>query len=1023
MMSQAGTPRTLGRKTFLILAVVILLGAIVIVITAAIFFYHQIPDVDDLVPQNPAPIVITIHQPLNQSNWPGNAPIEIQAKVYSAIPINSLELWVNGSLQETSQPQASTGAATFEWEWTWQPDEIGESNLFTRAYSSDGQMGTSNVVHLNIVNAETSHIVHTVEARDTIESLAGKFGTSPEAINDENPELDSGVPLPVGETINIPIFDKTSPITPTLPDYTPYSRETTPTELQNPTDLNLWLASNLSSPQTPPMAPGLEISVESSSVACTVHLIIFDNSEDEAGFFVYRNDGDNPNFERAAMVAANDKALPLQFSDTPQNGAVTYYVASYNLAGEGPSNPVSINTISACGITPPSDLNMDGGVLSIPEPVDSLYLYLSINGGDWQRIPANPDWFLVSKTNQFDLNPFIDQLGGLLPNSMLTMEVWGWQGGQLSLLGTMTKILSRTELWGCSQAGECQQGLGWFSEITIPSDAQDQDRQFRWTTDAPGATAGIWQVSTQPFPETSVLDPPGLLQSGDAGEAVPGTYGKTFLLDFAQLAAILGGTTPSPPTSTEGSSWLFPLISNIQMQSPYATFATIPDRIFYVRVIPMSGNQPTGDPSNTTIVHYHPAIEQDNPLLPIPPDIYEVEIIGFDPIIPPYLPWGCVLIKDIDHDTFVNSIINSYGGFIDEQQLAQFAENAYQTALAAQQNQTPLCPQPYQGEGDKPWYESMWDFVSGALSWVSETFDDIKNAVVDLAAEALDALPGIECGDNCKFLLKKGLEAGLMALGIPPDIPNLDQLTDQGMEYLIEVAAAEAGIECDSECQEILREGIEDFVAQTQQAMVNRTCMDVEEAHRHGIEPMCLPDGITAVPAPGTDFQPARVEIQITRRSEPVDVAAEELNDYYLDIQFQGFNDTHGDSILVQTNTGFYEGGYSVEFISALLPLSGPLEGMLFHNVRAKIPPLTPSEETTVTFWLQPADYWIPGHKELIAAEGGFVRYNDWWKLYYKGKVNIDAAIQCRSTAGGLWTGCGGTHATSFDLPTSASGP
>jgi hypothetical protein len=701
-------------------------------------------------------------------------------------------------------------------------------------------------------------------------------------------------------------------------------------------------------------------------------------------------------------------------------------VASYNLAGEEPSNPVTVDLNGlACEASQPSGLRLDNGILSLPQQMDNIYLYLSVNGGDWQRIPAVPDWFLVPENNQLDLNPFIDQLGELPPNSTLSMEVWGWSGGELFLVGVLTKTLSRTDLYVCSQAVECKQGLGWSDEITIPSDEQYQDRQFRWSTNAPAATTGIWQVSTQPFPKTLQLDPPGLLETNDAGDAVNNFAGTIFTLDFEEIAAVLAGSSsppqPSSQTSGGGTSWLYPLTSNVTSPWYYSLIGTTYDRIFYVRVIPLAGNQPAGDPSNTAIIHYRPRIEQANPLVSLPPDIYEVEVVGFAPIIPPYLPWGCVIIKEIDHDTFVNSIISSYGIYVNGQELSQFAENAYQSALAAQMNQTPLCPRPY--VEDKPWYESMWDFVAGAISWVSETFDDIKNAVVDLAAQALDALPFIECDDTCKFLLKQGLNAGLMALGIPPDIPNLEQLTDQGMDYLIEAAAAEAGIECDSECQEILREGIKDFVDQAQQAIVDRTCMGVDEAHANGIEPMCLPDGIKAVPAPGTALQPAKVDIQIRRKNEPVDVPAEDLNRYYLDIQFQGFNDTHGDSILVQTNTAFYEGGYSVEFIGESLPLSGPLEGTLFQGVHVKIPPLSPGEESTITFWLQPEDYWIPGHQELIEAEGGFVRYNDWWKLYYQGQVRIDAAIQCPSTAGELWASCGGTHETSFDLPTSAYGP
>jgi hypothetical protein len=368
-----------------------------------------------------------------------------------------------------------------------------------------------------------------------------------------------------------------------------------------------------------------------------------------------------------------------------------------------------------------------------------------------------------------------------------------------------------------------------------------------------------------------------------------------------------------------------------------------------------------------------------------------------------------MVITEIDYNTFVSNYLS----------FTESPQQAYERYAAARDSQTPICPESYKGMGSKPWYEQFWDFASSALSWVSETYNQIKQEVISAVASALDALPVIECGSDCEALLEQGLNAGLVALGIPPELPNLDQLTDQGMRYLVEMAAAEAGIDCDETCQDIIRSGIEDFIEQSQQATVDALCGNVEYAHSHGKEPMCLPAGVTAVPAPGSITQPATVTIQITRRPEPVEVDEIFLDQYTYHINFNATTYMGTDSLLVQVNTGIYEGSYGATGYHERLPIDDPLRGPLFVGVDGPIPVLAPGESFTITFGLQPSDYWIPGHKDLIAAEGGYVQYNDFWELYYDAEVDITGSIICP------WYDpyeqptilCGGSDTYEFTIP------
>ena len=68
-----------------------------------------------------------------------------------------------------------------------------------------------------------------------------------------------------------------------------------------------------------------------------------------------------------------------------------YYVASFNAGGESASNlyTVTIND-PTCLTDEWTSLGLSGGQITVSEPVDKLYCYLSVDDGPWTRIPASP---------------------------------------------------------------------------------------------------------------------------------------------------------------------------------------------------------------------------------------------------------------------------------------------------------------------------------------------------------------------------------------------------------------------------------------------------------------------------------------------------------------------------------------------------------------------------------------------------------------------------------------------------------
>lgn len=84
-------------------------------------------------------------------------------------------------------------------------------------------------------------------------------------------------------------------------------------------------------------------------------------------------------------------------------------------------------------------------------------------------------------------------------------------------------------------------------------------------------------------------------------------------------------------------------------------------------------------------------------------------------------------------------------------------------------------------------FSSFIDMVKDFVNWVSKTYASLK---ADLVSYVASALPG--CDDYCKAALKAGLDYGMTALGMPPELPDFDQLEAMGEGYLVDTLAQQA---------------------------------------------------------------------------------------------------------------------------------------------------------------------------------------------------------------------------------------
>lgn len=519
-----------------------------------------------------------------------------------------------------------------------------------------------------------------------------------------------------------------------------------------------------------------------------------------------------------------------------------------------------------------------------------------------------------------------------------------------------------TTLKGCVQ-DQCSEGLGaWPTDsITVAPQSRTVARQFMWTTDAPDISGARWQVASKPFTGgADSLD--GVISAGDAGSQAKGGFTLTF-------------TNLPPLVSASG-----------RVTRRLSPGAVLPH--YYVRLIPMMDTKPANTISNTVRVDFPESVApQENPLVILPTDVYTVSILNFETIKPQTLPWGCVIITGVDY----SKLKALPGAYI-----------LYKQYLDSGQ---PVCPKSYKGMGQKPWYESLWDFASGGVSWVSTAYANVKKTAIKVIVTGINAaLPGNPCGSKCEAGLTVGLDTGLVALGVPPNLPNMEELTNNGMNYLVQVAASQAGIDCDTACQNAIRSGIKDMAKQVSDKTVASYCGDVELAHSNGAEPLCLPPGVTAKPAPGSANQPAHISIRITRKPN-ANVYSSLAPDRLRISVWSVVPSSAGHSFGVPTNTCYTDTSVfpcDVEMIK----IGAPISGKLFADVLAELPRIKPGDTLDYTFYLSPAAYWLPGHQEMMAAKGASVQYNDWWHLYQGAKLTIAADVECPRTIGTLMASC-----------------
>lgn len=413
-------------------------------------------------------------------------------------------------------------------------------------------------------------------------------------------------------------------------------------------------------------------------------------------------------------------------------------------------------------------------------------------------------------------------------------------------------VLSELEVLGSAEArGEER----WVAADGLDfSDPDRSARLFRWRTSIPGVTGGELQVSIKPFPRVgrgnyAACDEPddGVIYREEF-EAIVGEWAPIPPIDFNAILVGHRADAGIALRANDDPYWDAEVLPRLEAGMP-----------IYVRVVPRIGDDPICDSRQGGVV----------PEVLLASILASLTMVEPDPVSDPKVELGTVWYTKPDYDTrpgyyetcyrvTKDHKILSFGqaGFTVWDMLAANHMSGVGYGGVAKRGKG-FCVPPSSGDDDG-WVESFFDSFGSVLTGVidgigqlvnytANLWEEIQDAVVDVAASAVDSVGIIDCGQGstCRAALETGLEIGLASMGLPPSLPNFEELIDHGVDYLAAQVAAQAGVPS----------VVADYASDKAQKFVKEVVEDLKKSHSMP----GLPDWLVA----DLRFEPAVLTVEV----------------------------------------------------------------------------------------------------------------------------------------------------------------
>jgi hypothetical protein len=309
-----------------------------------------------------------------------------------------------------------------------------------------------------------------------------------------------------------------------------------------------------------------------------------------------------------------------------------------------------------------------------------------------------------------------------------------------------------------------------------------------------------------------------------------------------------------------------------------------------------------------------------------------------------------------------------------------------------------ICPDGYHGEEDSGILDDIGDFIEDAVNFVS----DLYNKLSDFVTELVDKLNPFciqakfiadtvgegekEVKDACHKMAVVAVAAAKTYVGLPPSLPNYDQLKSMGKDYMVELAAEElegTGIPCPQECKDLIAKGVDYSLEQLKSSSGSQACMSEQQAHELGFEPLCPPKGVVAIADYRGIPSPPLAVIEVTRHPGSDAANIPQPASCYATLNGTAANDSY---VGKQMTLWFGQ----VYFNWTGTSLNAPLV-----VATAPIPSLASGESVKIPLVLKPVPYWLPGHYEWYGKWQNIADHDDFHLLYQGAKLTLTADGDC----------------------------
>lgn len=323
--------------------------------------------------------------------------------------------------------------------------------------------------------------------------------------------------------------------------------------------------------------------------------------------------------------------------------------------------------------------------------------------------------------------------------------------------------------------------------VQIDWNRTDLDWRFLWSANTTAVTSVRWELSKYPFPAAGDFVPaPGFGLTGtsstqlffvDLNLLAPRPPNWTPKLAFQGLAgAFTSGGIALPPTEITPTTRItrsgalnvrFPgaIIPDDSRASAQA-YAVQADPVIaqsmslYARVVPLDADGKTsGPPSNVVILEFF----EPDPTNVLPPVVFVhpwVDLVEYYPVRPYTFDWTCHVIYSRD--------VPYLGGVIEKGTTANICDDdssIFEDVFGA--------------------FADFFEFAADFADWVADTYSDIKAEAASQMSGVLTDL-GIPCNETCASI---ALSTAMAAAGMPPEIPDVEQLKAMGEGYLVDAVA------------------------------------------------------------------------------------------------------------------------------------------------------------------------------------------------------------------------------------------